>query len=30
METTQDSILDLARDRGLIRPLDLTTQEMTV
>ena len=26
METTQDSILDLARDCGLIRPLDLATR----
>jgi predicted transcriptional regulator of viral defense system len=25
METTQDTILDLARDRGLIRPLDLAS-----
>jgi len=25
MESTQDTILDLARDRGLIRPLDLAT-----
>jgi hypothetical protein len=27
MATTQDTILDLARDHGLIRPLDLATHQ---